>query len=108
LKNLQERLLHLRRRVLVHIPDTSEVTTVIPRLRIQNPELNTADWLPMICKVTEKKQTLAFSIEPDSVKALAKINFKAFWRWGRVIFQTLKEEKKKPEAETVVGKSPSQ
>ena len=33
-----------RPRVLVHIPDTSEVTTVVTRLRIQNPELNTAEW----------------------------------------------------------------
>jgi len=29
--------------VLVRIPDTSEVTTVMTRLRILNPELNTTD-----------------------------------------------------------------
>ena len=34
-----------RPRVLVRIPDTSEVTTVLTRLRIQNPELKTTDWL---------------------------------------------------------------
>jgi hypothetical protein len=33
-----------RPRVLVHIPDTSEVTTVITHIRIQNPELSMADW----------------------------------------------------------------
>jgi hypothetical protein len=33
-----------RPRVLVRIPDTSEVTAVITRLRIQNPELNMTDW----------------------------------------------------------------
>ena len=34
-----------RPRVLVRIPDTYEITTVVTRLRIQNPELNTRDWL---------------------------------------------------------------
>jgi hypothetical protein len=40
--------------VLVHIPDTAEVTTLKSHLRIQNPELNTADWLTISQKVTEK------------------------------------------------------
>jgi hypothetical protein len=71
--------LHKRPRVLVHIPDTSEVTTVVPRLRILHPELKTADWSIMSRKVTEKEQTVAFSIDPDSFKALVKSNFKAFW-----------------------------
>jgi hypothetical protein len=44
-----------RPRVLVHIPDISHVTTVVTRLRIQNPELNTAEWLIMSRKVTEKE-----------------------------------------------------
>ena len=44
-------------------------------------------------KVTEKEQTLAFSIHTDSFKALAKSNFNAFWGSGRVIIQTLKEVK---------------
>jgi hypothetical protein len=92
--------------VLVHNPDTSEVTTVVTHLRIQNPELNMTDWSVKSCKVTEKEQTLAFSIEPDSFKALTKSNFKAFWGLGRVIFWTLKDVKKKPEAETATGKSP--
>jgi hypothetical protein len=80
--------------VLVHVPDTSQVTTVVTRLRIQNPELNTADWLIMSRKVTEKEQTLAFSIDPNSFKALATTNVKAFWGLGRIIFRTLKDEKK--------------
>jgi hypothetical protein len=63
-----------RPKVLVRIPDTSEVNTVITRLRKQNPELNTSDLLVMSRKVTEKEQTLAFSIDPDSHKALAKSN----------------------------------
>ena len=33
----------------------------------------------MSWKVTEKEQTVAFSIDPDSFKALAKTNFKVFW-----------------------------
>jgi hypothetical protein len=81
-------------RVLVHIPDTSEVTTVMTRLGIQNPELNMTDWSVMSRKVTEKEQTLAFSIDPNSFKVLTKSNFKAFWGLGRVIFQTLKDVKK--------------
>jgi hypothetical protein len=51
-------------------------------------------------KVTEKEQTLAFSVDPDSFKALAKSHFKAFWGLGRIIFRTLKEAKKDPEAES--------
>jgi hypothetical protein len=93
-------------RVLVRIPDTSEVTTVVTRLRIENPELNTPDWSVMSHKVTEKEQTLAFPIDPDSFKALTKSNFKAFWGLGRVIFRALEDEKKKPEAEcAAVGRS---
>jgi hypothetical protein len=49
-----------RPRVLVHVADTSEVTTVITCLPIQNPEINMADWSVMSCKVTEKEQMLAF------------------------------------------------
>jgi hypothetical protein len=97
-----------RPRVLVHIPDTSEVTTVIKHLGIQNPELKTTDWSIMSSKVTEKEQTLTFSIDPDSFKALTCSNFKAFWGMGTVIFQTLKDEKKKPEAESTASKPPSQ
>jgi hypothetical protein len=44
-----------RPRVLVLIPDTSEVTTVKKRLGIQNPELKMADWSVMSHKVTEKE-----------------------------------------------------
>jgi hypothetical protein len=59
-----------RPRVLVRIPDTSDVNTVLTRLRKQNPELQTSNWSVMSRKVIEKKQTLAFSIDPDSFKAL--------------------------------------
>ena len=59
-------------------------------------------------KVTEKEQTLAFSIDPDSFKALAKSHFKAFWGLGRIIFRTLKEAKKAPEAESTSSKSAPQ
>ena len=63
------------------------------RLRIQNPELKTKDWKVVSRKVTEKEQTLVFSIDPDSFKALTRSNFKAFWGLGRVIFRTLRAEK---------------
>jgi hypothetical protein len=97
-----------RPRVLVRIPDTSEVNTVIKRLRIQNPELKMADWTVMSRKVTEKEQTLAFSIDPDSFNALTRSNFKAFWGMGRVVFRTLKGEKKKSEAESTASEPPPQ
>jgi hypothetical protein len=71
--------LQRRPRVLLRIPDTSEVTTGMTRFGVQNRELNMADWSVMSRKVTEKEQTLAFSIHPDSFKALTKSNFMAFW-----------------------------
>jgi hypothetical protein len=61
-----------RPRVLVRIRDTSEFTTVLTRLGIQNPGLNMTDWSVMSRKITEKEQTLAFSVDPDSFKALTK------------------------------------
>jgi hypothetical protein len=85
-----------RPRVLIHIPDTSEVTTVMTHLWIQNPELNMKDRSVISHNVSEKEQTLAFSIDPDSFKVLTKSNFKAFWGLGSVIFWTLKDVKKKP------------
>jgi hypothetical protein len=74
-----------RPRMLVRIPDISDANTVLIRPRKQNPELHTSDWSVMNRKVTEKEQTLAFSIDLDSSKALAKSNFKAFWGLGRII-----------------------
>jgi hypothetical protein len=97
-----------RPRVLVRIPDTSEVTTAMTHLWIQNPEPRMTDSSVMSRKVTEKEQTLAFSIDPDFYKALTRSNFKAFWGLGRVIFRTLKDEKKKPEAESAASKPPPQ
>jgi hypothetical protein len=73
------------------------------RLRIQNPELNTTDWSVMSRKVTEKEQALTLSIDPNSFKALTRSNFKAFWGLGRVIFWTLKDEKRKPEDESTAS-----
>jgi hypothetical protein len=70
-----------RPRELVRVADTYEVTTIMTRLKIQNHELNTTEWSVMSRKVTERKETLALSIDPDSFKALARLNFKAFWDW---------------------------
>jgi hypothetical protein len=105
---VNSKVLPKRPRVLVHIPATSEVTTVIKCFGIQNPELKMTEWSVVSGKVTEKEQTLAFFIDPDSFKTLTCSNFKAFWGMGRVIFQILKEEKKKPEAESTASKPPSQ
>jgi len=94
--------------VVVRIPDTSEVTTVMTRLRIQNPELKTTDWSVMSRKVTEEEQMLAFSVDRDSFKALTRFYFKAFWGMRRVIFRTLKDEKRKTEVESTASKPPPQ
>jgi hypothetical protein len=74
------------------------------RLRIQNPELNAADRSVMSRKVTEREQALALSIDPDSFETLARVNFKAFWGLGRIIFQTLKDEKIEPKTKNTTGK----
>jgi hypothetical protein len=97
-----------RPRVLVRIPDTSEANTVPTRLKKQNPELNTSDWSSMSRNVTGREQMLAFYIDPDSHKALARSNFKAFWGLGRILFRTLKEVKKHPENESSTSKSSPQ
>jgi len=92
-----------RPRVLVHIPDTSDAPTVLTKLRKQNPAFITSDWSVMSRKVTEKEQTLAFSIDPDSFNTLVKSNHKAFWGLGRITFRTLKEAKKQPVDESFPG-----
>jgi cell division FtsZ-interacting protein ZapD len=43
LKAVDAKDLPKRPRVLARVPDNSEVTTVMTRLRIQNPELHTTD-----------------------------------------------------------------
>jgi hypothetical protein len=78
----------------------------VTRLGIQNPELNMSDLSGR--KVSEKEQTLACSVDPDSFKALTKSNFKAFWGLRSVTFRTLKDVKEKPEAGSTAGKSPPQ
>jgi hypothetical protein len=87
---------------LVRIPDTSGFNAVLTHLKKQNPEFNTLDWTVMSHKVNEKEQTQAFSIDPESHKALANSNFKAFWG-----FRTLKEEKKHLKNEGSSSKSSS-
>jgi hypothetical protein len=54
LKAVDAKNLPKRPRVLVRDPDTSEVTTVMARLGIQNRELNTTEWSVMSRKITEK------------------------------------------------------
>ena len=54
--------------VLVRILDTSEVTIVMTRLRIQRPELNTTDCSVMSHKIIEKELMLALSIDPTLLK----------------------------------------
>jgi hypothetical protein len=95
-------------RVFVRIPDTSEAKTVMTRLSIQNPELNTTDWSIMRRKVREREQTLTLSIDTDSFKVLASSNFKAFWGLGKVTFRTLNVKKTRPEAESTASDLPPQ
>jgi hypothetical protein len=96
-----------RPRVLVRIPDTSDINTILTRLRKQNPELHMSNWSVMSRKVIEKEQTLT-SIDPDSFQSLARSHFKALWGLGRIIFRPLKEKKKDPEPESTSTKSASQ
>jgi hypothetical protein len=65
-------------------------------------------WRVLSRKVTDKEQTLTFSIDPDSLKALSRSNLKAFWGLRRVFSRILKDEKKKPEAESAASKPPPQ
>jgi hypothetical protein len=97
-----------RPRVQVCIPGNMEVTKVLSCLRIQNPGLNMADWAVMSRKVVGREQTLALSIDSGSFKALADANFKAFWGMGRVVFRTLRDEKKNPSDESAADKSSPQ
>jgi len=46
--------------------------------------------------------------DSDSFKAQTQSNFKAFWGLGRIIFRTLKEAKRHPEAESTTNKSSPQ
>jgi hypothetical protein len=57
-----------RPRVLVRIPNGSEVTTVLTHLRAQNSGLDTTDWTIMSRKVNDREQKLAHSIDPDFFK----------------------------------------
>jgi hypothetical protein len=40
----------------------------------------------------------------EEVVALTRLNFKALWGMERVIFRTLKDEKRKPEPESIASK----
>jgi hypothetical protein len=59
-------------------------------------------------KVVGREQTLALSIDSSSFKALADANFKAFWGMGRIVFRTLKDDKKNPSDESPADKSSPQ
>jgi hypothetical protein len=96
-----------RPRMIVCIPDVSEVNTVLTRLRAQNRGLLTSDWVIMSRKTDERGQTLALSIDPNSYKTLVQMKFKAFWGIGRISFWTLKDKKKQREGEST-SKPPSQ
>jgi hypothetical protein len=67
-----------RPRVIVRIPDVSEVSTVLSCLRAQNRGLVTSDWVIMSRKIDGGGQTLALSIDPNSYKTLVQMKFKAF------------------------------
>jgi hypothetical protein len=65
-------------------------------------------------KIIETKQGTATTADlsqqelHEEVVALTRLNFKAFWGLERVIFRTLKDEKRKPEAESIASKPPPQ
>jgi endonuclease III len=86
--------------------DEERLAAGISTIGLQTKRLSGAQ--RMSRKVIEKEQTLAFSIDPESHRALANLNFKAFWGLGRIIFRTLKEEKKHPKNEVSSSKSSPQ
>jgi hypothetical protein len=67
-----------RPRVIVRIPNISEVSTVLSRLRAQNRGLVTSDWVIISRKIGGGGQMLALSIDPNSYKTLVQMKFKAF------------------------------
>jgi hypothetical protein len=44
----------------------------------------------------------------EEVIALTRLNLKAFWGLERIIFRTLKDEMRKPEAESIASTPPPQ
>jgi hypothetical protein len=80
-------------RVLVRIPDASEISTVLSRLRAHNPGLGTPDWTTTSRKIDTRGQTLVLCIDPDSFKTLTSLKLKVFWGLRSVFFRTLKDDK---------------
>lgn len=78
-----------RPKFLVWIPEPVEESVVRNRLRKQNAGLRTEEWLLMSRKVEEKGQTLAYSIDGKSAKALEEADFKPYYCLGRVIFKQI-------------------
>lgn len=84
-----------RSKVLVWIPETGEEPIVRTRIRKQNPDLATGDWVLLSRKTHEKGQTLAYSVDEKSFRALERAQFKAFWCLGKVKFKNLKKGARK-------------
>jgi hypothetical protein len=97
-----------RPRVLVRIPDASEVGVVFSQVTAQNPGLDTTDWTVMSRKIDMRGQTLALSIDPDSFGTLTHLKFKAFWGLINVFFRTLKDDMQHLKDESSASKPPSQ
>jgi hypothetical protein len=89
---IDSKVLPKRPRVLVRIPDSSEVSVVFSRLRAQNPGLDTTEWTIISRKIDTRGQKLALSIDPDPFGNLTRLKFKAFWRLRNVFFRTLKDD----------------
>lgn len=82
-----------RPRFTVWIPELVDEDKVRKRLSLQNPGLNTADWMLLSKKQAEKGQTMAFSVDQGSEKNLRKNGLKAYWGLGRVTFKPLEASK---------------
>jgi Domain of unknown function (DUF4780) len=77
--------------VLAFVQDSApEETVVRTRLGQQNKGLRTGDWLLKSRKVEKDGQTLTYSIDEASYRALEAANFKAYYGLGRVAFKVLR------------------
>ncbi|XP_028148291.1 uncharacterized protein LOC114341680 [Diabrotica virgifera virgifera] len=74
-------------KVICSIPDKTEEVTIRTRLAKQNPDLNTDIWVLINRKMEGAGQTLTYSIDEESMKALRSTRFMAYYRLGKVSFK---------------------
>jgi len=89
LQAIEAKDLAKRPKVIGWFPDQAEEERVRIRLKAQNPDLKTEDWHLLSRKTEEKGQTLAYSLDAASFKALEKAGFRVYYQLGRVTLKQL-------------------